>query len=134
MTIKKLLLNRKKHESKSFAFLLLCLSFILIMMSCGQATNNSNNSFVYENDEYYEFFNPGTPIYITMNFKSESLHNLSEFGGSNADSTKHDFYHPCDLTIKAGDKTYTYENVGAREKGNTSRRFIFDGEWLTAII
>lgn len=119
--------------------------FILLLVpsfaSCGSIKDETNDDtdttdvvddsgFVYENEEYDNFFDPHTSIYITMNFTSESLHNLSSFGGSNQDSTLHDIYHPCDVTIKVNEQVYEFKNAGAREKGNSSRRFLFDGEWF----
>ena len=91
---------------------------------------SSSSGYRYENKEMDKFFNPATCIYISLNFTSESIHNMSDYGGSNTDTTRHDIYHPADISVSIDGVVQNYQKVGVRLKGNTSRRYIMDGNWF----
>jgi spore coat protein CotH len=75
--------------------------------------------------EFTSFWDHSTTIKIALNFTNASLYALSDYGAK--DSQKWgDVYFPCTLKISFGGKDYTYEDAGARMKGNTSRRTICD--------
>ncbi|MCR4561656.1 MAG: hypothetical protein K5694_00405, partial [Bacilli bacterium] len=65
--------------------------------------------FDYEND-----------VRISMTFSQESLYALSIYGAFG--KTYGDVYFPANLTISVNGVTSSYEEVGVKMKGNTTRR------------
>ena len=89
-------------------------------------TSNENASEIsldYGDDDFNEFFAPESNISLTLNFTNQSLFKLAKYGTSN-DFEKEEMYHPVDVELKLNDKIFTFDEVGARMKGNTSR---YDG-------
>ena len=75
---------------------------------------------VYNEDELYRaLYNYENKISITLDFTNQALKKLQDYG--NTSTIQKDMYHPCNMTLKINDETYTYDEVGARMKGNTSR-------------
>ena len=96
--------------------------------SSEEASISKESDSVPVDDEYTftDFFNHALPIYITMDFTSTALQNLSDYGGDENNSYRHDVYHPCNIEIKLDKQTYTYNSVGVRMKGNTSREYFIN--------
>ena len=95
--------------------------------SSSASSSNSSSSSIPEEKSLAElFFDPSTKIEFIMDFSSDALDNLSSCGET-SNTKYHDVYHPCTLTVKINDETTVIPEVGARMKGNTSRRSIFEG-------
>ena len=76
-----------------------------------------------------DFFNLGNRIDIKAYVSNKELNYLAE---DRQTGYKNQTYHRCDkvvISLKNGSNTFTweYEDVGIRQKGNTSRKEIFDG-------
>ena len=85
---------------------------------------NSKNDFTYE-----DLFNLGNSVDIKVKISDKELNEIQK---NYETGYKSEIYRVADLvtiSIKNNNKTYTweYENVGIRQKGNTSRQNIFDG-------
>ena len=85
---------------------------------------NSKNDFTYE-----DLFNLGNSVDIKVKISDKELNEIQK---NYETGYKSEIYRVADLvtiSIKNNSKTYTweYENVGIRQKGNTSRQNIFDG-------
>lgn len=97
--------------------------------------NNENNNdqqtgnltLDYGSEEFKNFFNSESEVKITLNFSNEALYKLAHYGTS-GDFYKTEMYHPCDVEILVNEKLYTFNEVGARMKGNTSRNDAFINE------
>ena len=75
---------------------------------------------IKNDDEMYQaLFNSKNKISIVLDFTNEALKNLQNYG--NTRTIQKDMYHPCKMTLKINEETYTFDEVGARMKGNTSR-------------
>ncbi len=74
--------------------------------------------------EFLDFFNPDSKVEIELNFTNESIYNLKEYGQGEGNNNyiKNEMYHPCTAKITVNGKTTTFEETGARIKGNLSRR------------
>lgn len=79
----------------------------------------------YENEEYEEFFLPTSKIEMSLTFSKEALAKLIKYGQS-GDYYKEEMYHPCSFSTTVNGKVTTYEEVGARMRGNWSREDDFD--------
>lgn len=77
---------------------------------------------VFENEEtlYNAFFSYTNKIEIELKFTNQAIYNLAKYGTS-YDFNKEEMYHPCNATITINGASKTFEGVGARMKGNTSR-------------
>lgn len=70
--------------------------------------------------DYKNFWDPSTSIKIKFSFTKDSLVALSHYGA--ADNQKWgDVYFPADMEIQLGSAKISYDEVGVRMKGNTSR-------------
>ena len=71
--------------------------------------------------DYYKLFDPETEVSIELSLSDDVARVMSDYQGG-SDYTKYkDFYLPGDFKITIDGTTYTYEDVGVRMKGNTSR-------------
>ena len=78
--------------------------------------------------EYYEFWDENTKLDFTVEMDPIHLKNMSE-AGANKNDPRNELYFPANLTIKMNEKSYYYEEVGLRSKGNLSRvNFAPEGE------
>lgn len=73
------------------------------------------------------FYNPANKIKITIKMSNEAAYKLSMYGNDSKNKTA-DIYHPATLTLNVNSKTYTFEEVGVRIKGNLSRPECFIGQ------
>lgn len=69
-----------------------------------------------------DFFNINNKITITINISNEELEKLNNDHSVN----NKDVYRICNLDITINDILFHYEQVGIRQKGNTSRGYILD--------
>ncbi len=90
--------------------------------SNGGENNNDNNTQDSGSSSltYERIFNPSSKIDIELNFKNKAIYSLEKYGTS-GDFNKEEIYHPCDVKIQIDDDKYTFAEVGAKMKGNTSR-------------
>jgi spore coat protein CotH len=78
-----------------------------------------------ESAEFKAFWDYSSSISVSLKFTNAALHALSYYGAN--DSQKWgDVYFPCTLSVSENGHLTTYEEAGARMKGNTSRREICD--------
>lgn len=76
------------------------------------------------------FFKSLESVNITIRLSNEALYDLSRYGGD-TDTYNHkydDVYFPGVFIATIGENTYTYNDVGIRMKGATSRRQIADSK------
>lgn len=76
---------------------------------------------------YYTVWAEDTKVEIDVDITPYELAKINEayldyVGHGKTDSTKVDTYRKCNLRIRVNDTTYTYNEVGVRMRGNTSRR------------
>ncbi|MCQ2086713.1 MAG: CotH kinase family protein [Bacilli bacterium] len=83
--------------------------------------NSQGNVALVDSEEFLEFWNYSSDIQINLDFKQSAFKTMCELQGKSLPKFA-DVYFPADLKIKMNDKEYTYEEVGVRLKGNTSRR------------
>ena len=70
--------------------------------------------------EYLDFWSPTSTLSFDIKFSTKSYEYLQKY--SSIDYLKYqDYYFPADLTIKVNETSYTFNDVGFRRKGNTSR-------------
>jgi hypothetical protein len=93
--------------------------------STGTPSTSYGGSSVSESDplSYDDFWAYGTATSISLTFTNAALYALSDYG-ANYDQKYADVYFPATFVAKVGEKTYTYEEVGVRMKGNNSRTTI----------
>ena len=77
-----------------------------------------------DSEEYKEFWNPTSNLSINIKMSQEAADFINEYQSNHDDSTYFDYYVPCDFTLVMNGKTYNYEEVGIRQKGNMSRTHI----------
>ena len=87
--------------------------------------NSQENVALVDSSEFTEFWNYSSDIQINLDFKESAFKTMCELQGKSLPKFA-DVYFPADLKIKMNDKEYTYEEVGVRLKGNTSRRSMLD--------
>ncbi len=94
---------------------------------------NSFNDVTYPEDahipaseEYLKFWHPKTKINVNIKASNEIIKLIDECGDKGG--TREDLYFPVNVTFNVDGKEYFYEEVGMRQKGNTSREdFSNDG-------
>lgn len=87
---------------------------------------------IISSPEYYEFWSETTKLDFTVDMSPLQLKNMSEAGAIKNDP-RNELYFPANLTITMNSKSYYYEEVGLRMKGNTSRvNFAPEGEIIEA--
>ena len=79
-------------------------------------------------EEYKEFWDSKSNISISITMSQAAADFINEYQYNHDDSTYFDYYVPCDFTLVMNGKTYTYEEVGIRQKGNMSRRHMLSEE------
>ena len=125
---------------KKFAFLISFFS-CLLLSSCNSLNDEvvvvpnpeepsepdepTNPDTPVEEDLYEEMYDPTSNLQITLNFTNEAIYKLAKYS---SDEVKKEMYHPCDVTISLNDEVYTFKEVGARMKGNSSRNDNFVSE------
>ena len=81
--------------------------------------NIFSNPALTNSEEYLLFWSNSSLINISLSFSNESIKALEDNGRN--DFTTQDYYFPCDVTFTVNNKTYFYNEVGARRKGNLSK-------------
>lgn len=106
--------------------------------SSSDSSSSSSSSLPIDEDvalpasqEYLDFFSLDKGLALSLSFKGTSLEDLSSCQKDKSDSRLHDVYFPADLTFKMNNVDYTYNDVGVRMKGNTSRNDIFNNGVMT---
>ena len=111
--------------------ILLCFCLLLPLTSCNNPFDDKDYCVVDSYDDinhntfYNEFYDYKSDIEMTLNFTNESIYRLALYSENDY---KKEMYHPVDLTIKMNNKTYVFNDAGARMKGNTSRNRYFVDE------
>ena len=101
--------------------------------SSSQTSSIEDNPAIISSAEYYEFWEATTALDFTLDMSPEQLQNMSK-AGANKNDPRNELYFPANLTIKMNGKSFYYEEVGVRMKGNTSRvDFAPEGEILEAV-
>ena len=78
------------------------------------------NVALINSQEYLDFWSPTSTLSFDIKFSTKSYEYLQKY--SSTDYLKYqDYYFPADLTIKVNETSYTFNDVGFRRKGNTSR-------------
>ena len=85
----------------------------------GAGTSSSDGT----SPTYEDFWDASSATTISLSFTNASLYALSDYG-YNYDEKYADAYFPATFSATVKGKTYTYEDVGVRMKGNTSRAMI----------
>lgn len=88
------------------------------------------NPQLESSSEFLALFDPSSEISISLTFTKEALSAISSLQ-SYQNSTWSDIYFPADFSLTLNGVTYTYEEVGVRMKGNTSRGVIYEGDDIT---
>lgn len=78
-----------------------------------------SNPALKNSEEYLSFWSNSSLINISLSFSAESAKAIEDNGKS--DSKTQDYYFPCDVIFTVNNKTYTFNEVGARRKGNLSK-------------
>ena len=126
---------------KKFALVISFLTCLLSLSSCNSLDDEvvvvpnpeepsepdepTNPDTPVEEDLYEEMYDPTSNLQITLNFTNEAIYKLAKYS---LDEVKREMYHPCNVTISLNDEIYTFEEVGARMKGNTSKNENFVSE------
>lgn len=91
---------------------------------------NDPNMALANSDEYLNFWNPSTELKLEINMSSESANFMNTYQTNHDDSTYHDYYVPCNVSLTINGNKQTFEEVGIRCKGNMSRQtFLNDGHF-----
>ena len=91
---------------------------------------NDPNMALADSDEYLNFWNPSTELKLEINMSSESANFMNTYQTNHDDSTYHDYYVPCNVSLTINGNKQTFEEVGIRCKGNMSRQtFLNDGHF-----
>ena len=91
--------------------------------SCGDCENVQ--------PEYLKLWNPTTRVNISIKMSQQAAEFINQYQSDHNNSTYFDYYVPCDVVITLNDNTYTFEEVGIRQKGNMSRTTILVGNNLS---
>ena len=93
--------------------------------------NNNNNNNTDDpnavvpttNKTFLDFFNYNSKVEIELKFTNQSITKLKEYaeGEGNSNFIRNEMYHPCTATITVNGASQTFEEAGARMKGNLSR-------------
>ncbi len=100
------------------------------------------NGFNYPNgaqtkvtDLYYEFWHPNTKVEFEISAEASIFNYMDLYGDGNNDDifyqgttqsrNLNDLYWPVNVTIKVNGTAHTFDEVGMRRKGNTSRNYFF---------
>ncbi len=78
----------------------------------------TRNPALISSQEYYNFFN-GSDVKLNINFHNGALSAIEQCGVNGG--RYEDLYFPADVTITVDGKSYSYNDVGFRRKGNTSK-------------
>ena len=87
----------------------------------------SNNGGIFESNYekgLLDFFDINNEVKIEIDISKSELQKLND----DHDIGNKESYRICNLDISFNDFTFHYENVGIRQKGNTSRGYILDGD------
>jgi len=82
--------------------------------------SSSSSSLEDSGPTYDDFWAYSSALTISLKFTNASLYALSNYG-YNYDEKYADVYFPATFSATLNGKTYTYDEVGVRMKGNTSR-------------
>lgn len=87
--------------------------------SSDESTIPSGDVLPSDDDALYELiYNPTADIKIDLFFTNEAIYKLAKYS---VDEVKKEMYHPCSMNITINGEQYSFLEVGARMKGNTSR-------------
>jgi spore coat protein CotH len=89
-------------------------------MGGGTGTSVPTSSVETPSPSYEDFWAGEKSLSVSLTFTNASLYALSNYG-YNYDQKYADLYFPATFKAVVDGKTYTYEDVGVRMKGNTSR-------------
>ncbi len=88
--------------------------------------------------EYYEFWHPSTKVTIDISASPEIFILMDTYGrnySEDIDNRYQDLYWPVNVDINVNGKNHSFDEVGMRRKGNTSRNYNFmDGERVSDAI
>lgn len=73
---------------------------------------------------YNELFNEESNVQMKLEFTNSALRAIEECG--TLDNPKEDYYFPCTFTLILNEVTYQFDEVGARRKGNMSKKDDFN--------
>lgn len=86
------------------------------------------NPALKNSEGYLEFWNETSNVAISITMSKEAANFMNQYQTTGGDSTYFDYYVPCTTVITLNGVTTTYEEVGIRVKGNTSRiKFLDNG-------
>jgi spore coat protein CotH len=85
--------------------------------------SSGSSSVAASEPTYEDFWLSSSDLSISLTFTNASLYALSDYG-YNYDEKYADLYFPASFKATLAGKTYTYDEVGVRMKGNTSRAMI----------
>ena len=80
-----------------------------------------DNPVIEDSEEYNTFWNPSTELSIDIEMSQAAAEFIDTYQSDHNNSTYFDYYVPCTVTIEMNSQTYTFEEVGIRQKGNMSR-------------
>lgn len=84
-------------------------------------------------EEFLELFNPESDVSIELYIPENSLTFIDQYQSSN-NSPFREIYVPANITISVNGKVTSFENIGIRMKGNTSRHQVYSyGSSLTPV-
>lgn len=94
------------------------------------STTSNVSSSTLEEDKtqeelYEEIFNPTSKVEINLDFTNQAIYKLAKYS---SDEYKKEMYHPCKMEVNLNGRIYTFDEVGARMKGNSSRNENFVDE------
>jgi len=109
----------------------------LVSVSSSESSSSASSSATSEtmalvsSQEFYDFFNPTTVLNFNLTATYENLKGLQDAYESWTEADNDNYYRAnliIDMAPAVGEaKQYTFNDVGIRMKGNTSRRSFMDG-------
>ena len=89
-----------------------------------------DNPVIEDSEEYNTFWNPSTELSINIEMSQAAAEFIDTYQSDHNDSTYFDYYVPCTVIIEMNSQTYTFEEVGIRQKGNMSRTsMLYEGNF-----
>ncbi|MCF0112997.1 MAG: CotH kinase family protein, partial [Bacilli bacterium] len=90
------------------------------------SSSSAISSAPLEELDYETLWDYGEAVSLSLSATPEAMYAFSRYGSDNSFTKYRDVYFPADFTVTVNGKTYVYEDVGIRMKGNTSRAAICD--------
>ena len=79
-----------------------------------------SDAYIVNSEEYLSFWNPNTKLSFSFSMSKQNIQKMSDFGAQK-DNPLNELYLPANLSLTMNNQVYTFEEVGLRVKGNTSR-------------